>query len=431
MKISNSYICRDLFNYINIIPALQLIQYNKKLQNRLKIDKKVYESNSNCKITKKELYEKLKYEDNDSGIFLNFTVLYFIIYSLFNTENPILFIITKILFVFILFILIYIIYDKGLKINQFFWFKFVIYLVFIGILLVIINILKLKYIFPIISFRMLKKIIFFLFLIILFYICVLFFVNEYLYGSELETAKKFIIKLIIFIHSVYEILVALKINVLEKKNLNIIFDYAFLFINLYHIDYFIYLLKTYSTKENKIKRKSITRYFITRFKNIRICEYLLPTEFENIHNKIHYLNSISNTFKLENVSYNDQYYFLINNFREKNNVQELLFDNNFPVFIINGPFFLLSSEKNIFEIEETKYIFRFKNEFNINENNRKILLKNNLNRISFFKQGDDKYIFIFESKERHSINNYQEEYHQLFKEYSEYDYTYEEYHITG
>ena len=177
-------------------------------------------------------------------------------------------------------------------------------------------------------------------MIILFYICVLFFVNEYLYGSELETAKKFIIKLIIFIHSVYEILVALKINVLEKKNLNIIFDYAFLFINLYHIDYFIYLLKTYSTKENKIKRKSITRYFITRFKNIRICEYLLPTEFENIHNKIHYLNSISNTFKLENVSYNDQYYFLINNFREKNNVQELLFDNNFPVFIINGPFIL-------------------------------------------------------------------------------------------
>ena len=40
LKISNPYNLRDLFGYIDIIPALELIRYNKKLQNKLKIDKK-------------------------------------------------------------------------------------------------------------------------------------------------------------------------------------------------------------------------------------------------------------------------------------------------------------------------------------------------------------------------------------------------------
>ena len=35
LKISNPYILRDLFNYIYINPALELIRYNKKLQNKL------------------------------------------------------------------------------------------------------------------------------------------------------------------------------------------------------------------------------------------------------------------------------------------------------------------------------------------------------------------------------------------------------------
>ena len=88
------------------------------------------------------------------------------------------------------------------------------------------------------------------------------------------------------------------------------------------------------TIKEKIKENSITRYFISKFKNVEIREYLLPIDFESIPNKMHYLTSISKAFKLENVPYEDQLDSLINNFREKNNVPVLLYDNNFPAFFL-------------------------------------------------------------------------------------------------
>ena len=132
---------------------------------------------------------------------------------------------------------------------------------------------------------------------------------------------------------------------------------------------------------------------------------------------MHYLNSISNTFKLDNASYFDKLYFF-NNFREKNNVQELLFDNNFPFFILNEPFISLSYEVCIFKFSETEYIFKCKDEFQIKNANREILLKYNLNRISFFNRDDTQFIYVFESKERHSITNFQKEYDELTENYS-------------
>ena len=240
--------------------------------------------------------------------------------------------------------------------------------------------------------------------------------------SEIDyvSTRKFFIKFIIFIHAVYEFIVALKINILEKKNWYLIFDYYFLFINLHFIDNFLYLLKTYLTKEEKIKENSISRYFITRFKGVDIIIYLLPIEFKNIHNKMDYLNSISNTFKLENVKNSDELIICINNLRQEFGVQELLYDNNFPDFIINEPFISLSFEECAFRLSESEYIFKYKNRFHINDKMREILLKYNLNRIKFFNRGDAKYIFVFESREEEDsiINIQEEEYIELLENYS-------------
>ena len=90
---------------------------------------------------------------------------------------------------------------------------------------------------------------------------------------------------------------------------------------------------------------------------------------------MHYLNSISNTFKLENVEYCDTLIIYINNLRQKFKVQELLYDNNFPDFIINEPFISLSFEECVFRLSETEYIFKYKNSFHINDVSREILLK--------------------------------------------------------
>ena len=142
-------------------------------------------------------------------------------------------------------------------------------------------------------------------------------------------------------------------------------------------------------------------------------------DFESIPNKMHYLTSISKAFKLENVPYEDQLDSLINNFREKNNVPVLLYDNNFPAFFFNNiPFISLSLEKVIFKYSETEYIFKYKDNFQIDNQVREILLIYNLNRINLFNQGDSKYIYVFESKERHYVTNYQKEYLELTKNYS-------------
>ena len=418
LKISNPYILRDLFNYIKVTPALELIRYNKQLQNKLRINKKIYELNSDCKIIKEDLYRD--YHDYKLSQFIIHYISYFIIYSLFHAEIPFLLKTAKILFVSYIFLLAYTIYDIKFEMKNIFKLRFLIFFTFIIILLLVLNILKLKYIFPFISFKILKIMILFLAFIIILYFIFLLCINflEYLFESNYEFAKKCMIKKIIFIHCVYEFIVALKINILKTKNIYIIFDYIFLFINLHYIDNFLYLLKTYLTEEEKIKENTITRYFIARFKKVRIIEYLLPIEFKHIHNKMNYLNSISNTFKLYDVSYFDELYFFINNFREKNNVQELLFDNNFPFFILNEPFISLSFEECIFRFSETEYIFKYKDEFQINNVNREILLKYNLNRISFFDRDDTKFIYVFESKERHSITNYQKEYEELIENYS-------------
>ena len=379
----------------------------------------MYELYSDCKITKEVLYKD--YQLFYFAEFLYYAYSYFIIYSLFHTEISFLLIIAKILFVLNIFVLIYGIFNE-FELKNFFQFKFLIFWAFIIILLVIFSILKLKlkYIFLIISFRIIKKIILFYDFILIVFFLVHIYIGHLENKSEIDyvSTRKFFIKFIIFIHAVYEFIVALKINILEKKNWYLIFDYYFLFINLHFIDNFLYLLKTYLTKEEKIKENSISRYFITRFKGVDIIIYLLPIEFKNIHNKMDYLNSISNTFKLENVKNSDELIICINNLRQEFGVQELLYDNNFPDFIINEPFISLSFEECAFRLSESEYIFKYKNRFHINDKMREILLKYNLNRIKFFNRGDAKYIFVFESREEHSIINLQEEYHELLENYS-------------
>ena len=234
LKISNPYIFKDLLYYIDMVPALELIRYNKKLQNRLKIDKNIYESNSNCIIVKRILYKDYRfYEFAQFFCYANF---YFIIYSLFHSEIKFLLKTAKILFVLYIFLLIYLIYEINLKIENIFQFKFLIFFVFMVVLLEILNILKIKYILPIISIIILKKIISFLVLIIILYI----FVNycfccfENMFDSNYNSTRKSIIKLLIFIHGVYEYMVALKLNILEKKN-GILFLIMLFFLLIYII----------------------------------------------------------------------------------------------------------------------------------------------------------------------------------------------------
>ena len=344
--------------------------------------------------------KKIKYNLNE--IFWFYSNFYFLNYSFFNSENSFILVITKILFVINISIIIYIIYTEIYTIENIFPFRFLFYLATIGVFHFILNALKLKYIFSINSVALIKKIISFLFLFIILYLLLVIAFIIIVFSRDIDnmgynTRMVFLI-IVLFIHCVYEFLVSLKINISEKNKFDTMLDIVFLLINFNYINNIIFLLKaTLLDKKENLNPTIVTRYYITKFKNIYIEPYLLPIEFINIHNKMHYLNSISPYFKIERKELYFKIESNINNIRKENFIEEISVDYSFPDFIINGPTDVFLSDKEVFKIDDKKYILKYKNVFTNTEKNIEIFLKKNLNRITLFTQGDILYIFLFQS----------------------------------
>ena len=104
---------------------------------------------------------------------------------------------------------------------------------------------------------------------------------------------------------------------------------------------------------------------------------------------------------------------LINEFREKNNLEKFTidWDKKLPNFILDeSSELILFTYNNIFRIANQTYLFRYKvGEFekNLRNNNQDILdilSKENLNRIIVIKQNITEYILVYESYKYYSID---------------------------
>ena len=191
----------------------------------------------------------------------------------------------------------------------------------------------------------------------------------------------------------------------------IVMDFIFVFLNLFYI-LFIFIITFIFFKESGIeviKSGNDYHYFyiLFSFNDINILPYYLPLNFENLSKKERKKLILQNYKKYQYEITDEQKNLIneINIFRDDNDIPKLKFDkeNKIPEFIIEKPSeMILFPEKNIFEISNKKYLFKypigeFEKKFkNNDEEIINILLKDNLNYIQIVTQKENEYLLIFE-----------------------------------
>lgn len=381
-KISNNYILKSVFSYLDYRYILKLVKNNRAIQKRLDIDLNKYK-----KISDFPLYEYIK-EKKIIGKRKGFEQL---------GNDVIILVIAFVNSIFFTYLLIYSILlvslntfdDNNTKENY-----NKSYL----------NIIKTfnKYLFIVDGIVVLY---FFLYVFYLFKNC------QYDFGIK-KIIKKIILIIIDIIHFLFEGLIIWKLALSYKiKNSGITWfmtlDYIFIILNFFHILYLL-LLTYWYFRESGSLIKIITKCSLISYENIKIDKFELPDNFENFSKKQRkkYVSDNNYTFKY---SISEEQVNLINSiniFREEKDIPKLGVDyynkipnnlfNNLPAEIILNP------HQNIFKLSNKNYIFRyaigeFGNKFiNKDLDILNILLKDNLNHIQIITQENNEFIFISE-----------------------------------
>lgn len=385
-KISNNYILKDLFRYINYVYLLKLVKNNKRIQNKLGINIDNYKNRANFPqyeylITKKIIeYPEEGIDDDYEFFVMCFT---FILVS----------IVTCLIFSYsfiysILLVTLDTFNDNNTKINY-----------------------DKSYM------NTIKRINYSLFLLdgtmlfTGFFSCFYLFRNE-IYDFGIRKYIKLVLLYIInFVHLLFEALVIYKLALSYKIKKGGItwfmrMDYAFIVFHFLYILYLIYNSCWYCL----VTGDRIDRYeecTLVTFNNIRIRDFKLPNKFPTFTKKER-KSYVYNNYRLYKYDYTPSQINIfnsINNFREENNIPKLYIDNSkkIPDFIINPRTdMMLFSNEHIIKINNKEYLFIYrKGEFNnklINNDAeiKKILSKDLLNHIQIVSQEENDYIHISE-----------------------------------
>ena len=396
-KISSDYSLKSIFSYVKYRQVLKLIKYNKSLQERIGIGTKDYKTISNYQYIKRKIIRT--YDPNENECM----------------EMGKIFFTTLITFIFFIYVFIY------------------------SILLVSLDSFdgsntKINYDKK--SLNIINNINAYLILFLIFimgsYFLLLSFILKKCYSdsTKLKQIKLLILFFMDIIYFVYECLIIWKLSLsykIKKKEKDTTWfmtcDYIFIILNSLFILYMLFVTYLYYANAGK-KIEIFIKYFLTKYKNIEISHFLLPDNF-------HKMNAKAKMSFISKNKYNFQFYLskeqldlisLINEFREKNNLEKLTIDweKKLPNFILNEPSQLkLFTYNNIFKIENQTYLFKYKiGEFEVKFRNNNldiinIILKENLNRIIVIYQNDFEYILIYESYKHYSIDPIE------FREYDE------------
>ena len=141
--------------------------------------------------------------------------------------------------------------------------------------------------------------------------------------------------------------------------------------------------------------------YLLLFKDIKIKKYEIPDNLESIENKRKYFESKVNDLEIEYSRTDLNLIESINNYRQKNNLNDLIIDCKIPNFIIKESTEIILSASNIIKISNIKYLFRLNIEDDFekikeDENINNILLKPFLNKINIAQQGKIKYMTVYE-----------------------------------
>ena len=237
----------------------------------------------------------------------------------------------------------------------------------------------------------------------------------------INTKKVYIILLllIMFIHFCYELLLIKKIRIIFSFALNgkwiIVFDVIYLLAN---ISFIFWTWKAFIQYKDCKEYSNYEYYnYLTMFKDIKIKNYELPEHFDSIENKREYMQSKVSYFEIHYSFFDLDLIEAINNYRKKNNLNELIIDSKIPNFIIKGSTEIILSPNNIIKLSNTKYVIKLDKEdyfekIQENKNIINILLKPFLDKISIIQQRDNRYLIVYEEFDNKNYEIVQIKYNQ-------------------
>ena len=363
LKIKSIYNIKLLFSYLKYDNILKLIKNNKSIQNKIGIGKQNYEDYSNIKISSKEIKHGLDVGKIEIIKLFPFTDS---IPCEFGYEHPCF--ICNFLYIIVVFI---------------------VELLFplIAIIYYTIYVYKVQQKLNIIWVILINRSLFGLTLFRIFYIC-------FIAKGGLEKISVYLLLFFTCIHILYEILVTIKYIIIYKIKKDDIMDALFLIFN------FAYIIKNLIHISLGWPKKDII-YKLETYKNILVKPH--PIRIENYKkNKKQYISSISKELKYNYSEEDLEILKIINNFRNKNNLEDLKQRDNIPEFIINEisevilfnwqHLFKLSNNKYLFKCEVGKFNYYFKNN---NQDFNNILLKKEINSINIITQRNIQYILLY------------------------------------
>ena len=236
--------------------------------------------------------------------------------------------------------------------------------------------------------------------------------------------KKGVLIVYTLLYLVYEIIIIVKISLSHKIKkkvdqiimFTVIGDYLvliFIFLYFSGLIFIIYLYFRDAGKNIRIFKENILK----KFRDVKINDYKLPNNFieKNKYEKIKLILKNRTRYEVSISEKQEQLIFLINDYRKKNNINELSYDKviGFDDLIFDNfsePF--LFNKKRIFKLSNKNFLFKFPiNEFkkkliNKDKNIIHILSYNFLKKIIIIEKDNNEYIFLFQAKKKYSRNNY-------------------------
>ena len=384
--ITSKYCLKTVLSFIKYKYILELVKYNKKLQNGLGFNLNNYKKISSYQYIRRKIIRKEKYIYNKYE-FMQFKTLIFII-----TLVPTVYI----------FAYASILYFEG-SFNE--------------------NYLKEDYDDKSLNIIMnINTSLFFLvgnILISLFIITCFIFKNYYMDTKPLKRFKIIIFVNIILFYIFYEIIVIYKIYLSYKiKNKTIpwfiLYDYILISIMLLYITFMIYITyKYFKFAGTKITISNHT--ILKKYKGITINDFELTNNFHKMSKKDKKNLIFKNRTKFQYTHSTRHLHLinLINEYRIKYHLPRLLFneEERIPDFVINdNSEVMLLGYKNIFKFSKRKYLFKYRiNEFEQNLLNKdgnilEIILNEDLNKICVIDIDNFEYILIYDSLDDFKVN---------------------------
>ena len=233
--------------------------------------------------------------------------------------------------------------------------------------------------------------------------------------------KRIVIILIEILYLLYDIVIIVKLAYSykikkDKTTWFMVCDYILIILISVYFAFLIPYIRGFFIHSGTVVIKIPEANILTKFRDIKINDFLLSADFENVNDyeKRNYVLNNKNNYKIKTSQKQKDLIYSINQFRIENNIDRLTYNEiiNFKDIIFDNysePIFY--DYENIFKFSNGNYLLKypindFETRFKNKENNIvQILLNYYLDKIIIIEKDNFEYIFLFQSDYKPPYSN--------------------------